>query len=144
MSLCALAPEPGKAVANVHADDTKMLYRYLHELGGLCTSHTSATTMGTDWCDNDTAVEMYQGDRNSYEYQEAPRANHHPASNQLPTSLGGWRPAGFVNLALKDKGYRLGFQSSSDRISTHISYCVVLAERHDRKAILDGLRKCHC
>ena len=28
-------------------------------------------------------------------------------------SLGGWRPFGFVSLALK-KGYRLGFQASSD------------------------------
>ena len=49
-------------------------------------------------------------------------------------SIGGWRPLGFVSLALK-KGYRLGFQASSDHISTHMSYCnlwvtVAHARRH--------------
>ncbi len=70
-------PDQEKRVAGVHADDTKMLYRYLKELGGICASHTSATNMGTDWRDNDPTVEpiveIYQGDRNSYEMEEAPR-----------------------------------------------------------------------
>ena len=60
----------------MHADDTKMLYRYLHELGGVCASHTSATSMGTDWRDHDPKVEplveIYQGDRMSYEIEGAP------------------------------------------------------------------------
>ena len=60
-----------KRVGGVHADDTKMLYRYLKELDGICASHTSATGMGTDWRDNDPEVEpiveIYQGDRMSYE-----------------------------------------------------------------------------
>src|SRR5262249_21768761 len=43
-----------------------------------------------------------------------------------------------------EKGYRLGFQSSSDHFSTHISYCIVLAERPDREAILDGMKRRHC
>src|SRR5262249_29834792 len=55
----------------------------------------------------------------------------------------GWFPKGFIDNALKEKGYRLGFQSSSDHWSTHISYCIVLAERHDREAILDAARKRH-
>ena len=58
-------------------EDTKMLYDYLHELGGICASHTSATGMGTDWRDNDPAVEpiveIFQGHRNSYEHLGAPR-----------------------------------------------------------------------
>ena len=141
-------PNMDNRVGGVHADDAKMLYRYLKELDGICASHTSATNMGTDWRDNDRQVEpiveIYQGDRNSYEYQEAPRAGHDPQSNKLPTSIGGWRPAGFINLALKDKGYRLGFQSSSDHISTHISYCIVLAERADRAAIIAAMKKRHC
>jgi hypothetical protein len=141
-------PNMDRRVGGIHADDAKMLYRYLKELDGICASHTSATNMGTDWRDNDPRVEpiveIYQGDRNSYEYQEAPRAGHDPQSNKLPTSIGGWRPAGFVNLALKDKGYRLGFQSSSDHISTHISYCIVLAERPEREAILAAMKKRHC
>ena len=60
-------------------------------------------------------VEIYQGDRQNYEMPGAPR------SNSEKDSIGGWRPKGFVNLAL-DKGYRLGFEASSDHVSTHISY----------------------
>jgi hypothetical protein len=141
-------PDPEKRVGNVHADDTKMLYRYLKELDGICASHTSATNMGTDWRDNDPQVEpiveIYQGDRNSYEYEEAPRAGHDPASKKLPVSIGGWRPAGFLNHALKEKGYRLGFQSSSDHISTHISYCIALAEENSREGIVAALKKRRC
>src|SRR5205085_10170058 len=37
--------------------DTKMLYRYLKQFGGISSPHTSATDQGTDWRDNDTAVE---------------------------------------------------------------------------------------
>jgi hypothetical protein len=137
-----------KRVGGIHADDTKMLYRYLKELDGICASHTSATNMGTDWRDHDAMleplVEIYQGDRNSYEYEEAPRAGHDPQSNKLPVSIGGWRPAGFLNHAMKEKGYRMAFQSSSDHISTHISYCIVMAESMEREAILAAMKKRHC
>jgi hypothetical protein len=103
--------------------------------------------MGTDWRDNDPAVEpvveIYQGDRMSYEKELAPRAGFDPKSGKRPANIAGWFPLGFINNAL-DKGHRLAFQASSDHFSTHISYCVVLAERHDRAAILDGLKKRHC
>src|SRR5262249_49370776 len=66
-----------------------------------------------------------------------------PKGNRLPAQIGGWQPKGFIIHAF-EKGYRLAFQSSSDHWSTHISYCIVLAERHDRQAILDGLKKRHC
>src|SRR5262249_48117433 len=79
-------PDMEKRVGGVHADDTKMLYRYLKETGGLCAVHTSATSMGTDWRDNDPEVEpiveIYQGDRMSYEMQEAPRAGYAPKSGK--------------------------------------------------------------
>jgi hypothetical protein len=140
-------PDEEKRVAKIHADDTKMLYRYLKELGGICASHTSATGMGTDWRDNDKEVEpiveIYQGDRNSYEIEGAPRAGYDPKSDKKPANIAGWYPKGFIDLALK-KGYRLGFQSSSDHHSTHISFCVVLAERNDREAILAALKQRHC
>jgi hypothetical protein len=147
MTLPRLAPGPDKPVAGVSPDDTKMLYRYLKEMGGICASHTSATGMGTDWRDNDPQVEplveIYQGDRMSYEYPGAPRSGYDPKGEKKPYQIGGWEPKGFVDLALKDKGYRLGFQSSSDHWSTHISFCVALAEKHDREGILDALKKRH-
>jgi hypothetical protein len=145
MTLPRLAePKAERQVAGFHADDTKMLYRYLKELGGVCASHTSATSMGTDWRDNDSVVEpvveIYQGDRMSYEKQGAPRAGYEQGSGKKPINIAGWYPKGFINLAL-DKGYRLAFQSSSDHISTHISYCVVMAENASRKEILEALLK---
>ena len=132
-------PIQAQRVGGVHADDAKMLYRYLREFGGICASHTSATSMGTDWRDNDSdvepIVEIYQGARNNYEYLDSPRAGHDPQGNRLPASLGGWEPAGFIVNAFK-KGYRFGFQSSSDHNSTHISYCVAVASRrHERNLV---------
>ena len=48
-----------------------MLYAYLKQFDGIVGSHTSATSMGTDWRDNDPkvepVVEIYQGDRQNYE-----------------------------------------------------------------------------
>jgi hypothetical protein len=139
--------DPKKRVAGVHADDTKMLYRYLKEHQGICAVHTSATGMGTDWRDNDPEVEplveIYQGDRMSYEHEDAPRAGYDPKTQKPPANIAGWFPKGFINHAL-GKGYRLGFESSSDHWSTHISYCVAVAETHDRQGIMDALRKRHC
>jgi hypothetical protein len=147
MTLPRLAePVQEKRVGGVHADDTRMLYRYLHELDGICAVHTSATSMGTDWRDNDPVVEpiveIYQGDRMSYEQEEAPRAGYDPKTGKEPANVAGWFPLGFVNHAF-EKGYRLGFQASSDHWSTHISYFIVLAERNDRDAILAAVKKRH-
>ena len=87
------------------------------QFDGVVASHTSGTNMGTDWRDNDPhvepIVEIYQGDRQNYEMPGAPR------SNSAEDSIGGWRPKGFVNLAL-EKGYKLGFQASSrPRLDAH-------------------------
>src|SRR6202011_3432749 len=106
------------------APDTQMLYGYLKAFDGIVASHTSGTNMGTDWRDNDPlrepVVEIYQGERQNYEMPGAPR------TNTAEDSIGGWRPKGFVNLAL-EKGYKLSFQASSDHVSTHMSYCNILA-----------------
>jgi hypothetical protein len=139
-------PDMTKRVGGVHADDTKMLYRYLKELDGICAVHTSATSMGTDWRDNDPVVEplveIYQGDRMSYELEGAPRAGYEAGKGKEPVNVAGWYPKGFVNNAF-DKGYKLGFESSSDHWSTHISYSIVLAESHDRAGILAAVKKRH-
>jgi hypothetical protein len=120
--------------------DTKVLYAYLKHFGGICASHTSATDMGTDWRDNnpefEPVVEIYQGLRHNYEEPKAPRA---PTQ---ATNIGGYRPKGYVWNALA-KGYRLGFQASSDHVSTHISYAVVLTDDASRQGIIDAFKKRH-
>ncbi|MCK4763322.1 MAG: hypothetical protein KAW12_14080 [Candidatus Aminicenantes bacterium] len=118
--------------------DTEMLYKYLRFFGGICSVHTSATRMGTDWRSNDPevepVVEIFQGTRQSYEKENAPRVG------SAFFTRGGWRPKGMVHRALQ-KGYRLGFQASSDHKSTHISYCCVFVEESSRQAILQALKK---
>jgi hypothetical protein len=104
--------------------------------------------MGTDWRDNDRllepVVEIYQGDRNNYECEVAPRgvtprqmaANPADTNNQI-------HPQGFVWNALA-KGYRFGFESSSDHVSTHASYAIALVKRPGREAILEAFRARRC
>src|SRR6185437_8847873 len=130
------------------APDTNLLYMYLHHFDGLCASHTSATNMGTDWRNNDPAVEpfveIYQGDRNNYERPDAPRSAVREAQMKQSTpeeeSFGGYKPKGFVNLALL-KGYRLAFESSSDHISTHLSFCNVYVTDPSKQGIIDAIKK---
>jgi hypothetical protein len=121
--------------------DTKTFFAYLKHFGGICASHTSATTMGTDWRDNnpemEPAVEIYQGHRHNYEHFGAPR------SATEKTQIGGFRPKGFVWLAL-EKGYRFGFQASSDHISTHMSYAVVLTDDVSARGLIAAFKKRHC
>jgi len=122
------------------APDTQMFFKYLKQFGGVCASHTSATSMGTDWRDWDPEVEpmveIYQGARQNYERPGAPRS---PTADD---AIGGWEPLGFVNLAFK-KGYRMSFQSSSDHGSTHISYALVYAEDNSRESLLKAMKARH-
>jgi hypothetical protein len=124
------------------AEDTGKLYDYLRRTGGICTAHTSATDQGTNWAEYDDAlepvVEMFQGFDSSYEAPAAPRT----IDDKSQRVHGPFRPDGFVSLAL-DKGYRLGFQSSSDHVSTHISYACILAEEFSRKGLIEALKKRH-
>ncbi len=131
-------PKTAEDSPSAPAPDTQMLYRYLRQFNGLAAVHTSGTGMGTDWRDNDPElepwVEIYQGDRHSYEIPDGPRAN------SAKDSIGGWRPLGFVANALA-KGYRLGFQASSDHISTHMSYANVWVAEPTREALMEGIRR---
>jgi hypothetical protein len=119
------------------APDTQMLYEYLRHFDGIAAMHTSGTNMGTDWRDNDPkvepVVEIYQGDRQNYEIPGGPRAN------SAEDSIGGWRPLGFVSLALQ-KGYRLGFQASSDHVSTHMSYCNLWVKEPSRQGVMEAFK----
>ena len=107
-------------------------YKNLRENRGIVMSHTSATGAGTDWRDHDpeveTLMEIYQGYRRSYEHAGAPRSGK-----------GGGRPEGFVWRAW-EKGLKLGLQSSSDHVSTHVSHGVIYVEELTREAILEGIR----
>jgi hypothetical protein len=128
--------------------DTKMLYAYLKHFNGMCASHTSATNMGTDWRDNDRlaepVVEIYQGDRNNYECEGAPRGLvFSKATGQWPALAETIHPEGFVWNALAH-GYRFGFESSSDHVSTHSSYAVALVAEPGRDAILEAFRARRC
>jgi hypothetical protein len=102
--------------------------------------------MGTDWRDNDPlvepVVEIYQGDRNNYECEGAPRGI--TAQDILVrTGNEAIHPQGFIWNALA-KGFRLGFESSSDHISSHTSYAVVLVEKPGREAIVEAFRARRC
>ena len=82
-------------------------------------------------------MEIYQGHRHNYEHSGAPRAA------TADTQIGGYKPLGYVWNAL-EKGYRLGFQCSSDHMSTHISYAVLVTDDFSRKGIIDSFKKRHC
>ena len=122
------------------APDTNMLYSYLHFFSGISAPHTSATDQGTDWRNHDPVVEpfveIYQGDRQDYEMPGAPRANT-PVD-----SIAGYEFNGYLSNAL-GMGYRLGFEASSDHISTHISFTNMWVTAPTRAAILDAMHKRH-
>ena len=117
-------------------------YRYLRRFRGIVASHTSGTDMGTDWRDNDPAleplVEIYQGFESNYEHAGAPRA----WKEGEKTVHQGLKPLGYVWNAWS-KGLKLGVQSSSDHISTHSSYACILAEDYTRQGLMDAMRKRH-
>jgi hypothetical protein len=129
---------PHVGINDVIPDDTEMLYEEIRRSGGIAVSHTSATSMGTDWRDNDPelepVVELGQGDRRNYEYLGAPLSD----PNEIEKGFSRYEK-GFVKHAW-DKGYRLGVILSSDHWSTHISYAMVWAEDRSREAILEALR----
>ena len=119
------------------------LYDYLKQYDGIAISHTSATSMGTDWRDNDPEVEplveIFQGDRVSAEYEGAPLAAN---SENITSQIGGFRPAGYVWNAWA-KGYKLGVQAASDHLSTHYSYACTIAEEFTREGMLDAMKQRH-
>jgi hypothetical protein len=136
-------PLPQAAIPKQMAEDTGKLYEYLRKTDGICTLHTSATGQGTNWeREIDPAlepfVEIFQGFHASFEAPGGPRIVD-AKSDVIHTS---YKPDGYVSIAL-DKGYRLGFQASSDHVSTHVSYACVLAEEFSRKGLQDAMKKRH-
>jgi len=134
---------PVTEAERTHEEGAARLYEYLKEHDGIAISHTSASSMGTDWRDNDPEVEplveIYQGDRVSNEYEGAPRAAR---TGNLRSAPGGFRPEGYVWNAWA-KGYKLGVQAASDHLSTHISYAATIAEEFTREGMLEAMKKRH-
>ncbi len=124
----------------VTENDTKLLYEALRRTGGISIPHTPGSIMGTNWQDNEPdvepVVEVFQGDRVSYEHPGAPRAPR--SADDRP--IGGYREDGFLWSAYR-KGYRLGMIASSDHWSTHISYAMVYAEAPTRHHIFEAIKK---
>ncbi|HYW47381.1 MAG TPA: hypothetical protein VE959_31220 [Bryobacteraceae bacterium] len=128
------------------APDTNMLYAYLHFFTnagspGISAPHTSATDQGTDWRNSDPVVEpfveIYQGDRQDYEgLPDSPR------TNTAADSISGYEASGYVSNAL-GKGIQLGFEASSDHISTHISFTNVWVSSLTRAGILAAMKSRH-
>ncbi len=127
-----------------HKEGAASLYEYLKKYDGIAISHSSGSAfMGTDWRDNDPEVEplveIYQGDRVSYEYEGAPRTAYR---ENLRSAPGGYQAEGYVWNAWA-KGYKLGVQAASDHLSTHISYACTIAEELTREGLLEAMKKRH-
>jgi len=138
--------KPGDRAIGVAEDDTLQLWRQLLDGGrpkAISIPHTPATQMGTDWRYNDERaerlVEMFQGNRDSYEYLGAPRS---ATAERIVVggyiTSGDMRPKGFIWNAL-EKGYKMGFIASSDHRSTHMSYAVAYTPARTYADIWDSL-----
>jgi hypothetical protein len=129
------------------------LFWYLRRFNGFSIPHTTGRTSGTDWRDNDPAVEslleIYQGMRDTYEYPGAPKpkrlwSDFVDRSKRLPAELSDeaspfFRRLGFAWNALA-KGYKLGFIASSDHVSTHIAFACLIAKELTRESLLEAVR----
>lgn len=136
----------GDRAIGVAEDDVLTLWQQLLEGGrpkAISIPHTPATQMGTDWRYNEQRaerlVEIYQGNRDSYEYLGAPRS---ATAERIVVggyiTSGDMRSKGFVWNAL-EKGYRMGFIASSDHRSTHMSYAAAYAPDRSYAGIWDSL-----
>ena len=105
------------------AEDTEKLYAYLQadrrHLHAAHHRHRPGHRLGHHDDSLEPVVEIFQGYHTSYEAPGAPRT----VDDKTDRVHGPYKPDGFVSKALA-KGYRLGFQASSDHISTHVSYCL--------------------
>ncbi|HLJ12900.1 MAG TPA: hypothetical protein VKV15_00265 [Bryobacteraceae bacterium] len=145
-----LFPERGVPILDISPEERtakinsgSVLFPFLKKYGGISTPHSPHTVMGTDWRDNDpavdTIVEIWEGSRTSAEHEGAPLA---PSADKSQLWAGGYKPLGFVWNAWA-KGYKIGVQASSDHASTHLSYTCVIAENPTRKGLIEAMRHRH-
>ena len=133
----------GAAENRGQVNSGSLLYPYLRQYRGICMEHSLATGQGTDWRDNDAdlepLVEIYQGYHAAYEFEGGPRAE---SGNNHLLVHGSYEPSGFYWNAL-NKGYKLGVQASSDHISTHVSYAMILTPAVKSGEIVEQMRRRH-
>lgn len=126
-------------------------------------SHTGATGMGTDWSQYtedgidyniETLVEIFQGARVSYEAQGAPQptaglkpgeeytvSRDAEGADMPPAPVDDFKQYnnGTYQTAL-ELGHRLGVFTSSDHISTHVSYGGVFCKEFTRDGIIEAFK----
>ena len=123
-----------------------MLYAYLRHFGGICATMpaprgwapTGATTIPS-WSPLWRSTKATATTTNAREHRGF-------LPGELASAKTGGEaphPKGFIWKALA-KGYRLGFESSSDHVSTHSSYAILLVEQSGRQALIDAFRARRC
>lgn len=127
--------QDGNITRELVKDDEVRLWKSLEGQNVITIPHTSGSRMGTDWNmhpsnpEFDRVIEIYQGDRNSYEHVGAPKG---------PTDAEEYAN-GMVWNAF-EQGAKFGFIASSDHHSTHISWAAVYADEFTRESIFNGLK----
>ncbi len=134
-ALAATIPASAQNQDSPRQPEEMRLWEALRGQDVITIPHTIAIVHGTDWTFNNPALEplleIYQGCRMSYETKGAPRVAEQ-----------GDHPEGYAQRPL-EKGYKIGFISSSDHRSTHISYAAVYAESPSREGIFRALQQRH-
>jgi len=115
-----------------------MLYNYLHKYNGVAASHTGATTMGTDWRDNDPNVEPVVEI-----YQAAARTTKSRSSAAISEkdAIGGWRPR-LVSEDLNRATFGIRGQFRSHFYAHQLCQCDCQGNV-TRESVLDAFRKRH-
>ncbi len=121
------------------------LWEFIHRHKIDCVSiphHPADEQHALDWDvrdeDIEPVVEIFQC-RGNAEYRGAPRminlARHHPMANN---------DKGFIDYALRDKKYRLGFVASGDHNGMGVGLACVWVKEVSRRGILEALRARRC
>ena len=121
-------------------EDAAMLYAYLHELGG----HLRCAHHGHRQRDR-LARQRPRGRADRRDLPGLPQLVRARRGPRVLARQGDRRRSrkGMIWNALALQ-YRLGFEASSDHVSTHISFAVALAEDHSRQAIFEAFKQRHC
>jgi hypothetical protein len=130
---------------NPEARDAEKLWALIRKAGIDCVSiphHPADETHPCCWETRDEeiepVVEIFQC-RGNAEYRGAPRMINVSRHQPLATS-----DKGFVDYALRDKKYRLGFVASGDHNSMGVGLACVWVKEVSRRGILEALRARRC